>query len=464
MSACNVAAAAALLSLLLASAQQVEPREGGAHRRLGRHRAAELRTERQLDNLTGDVVLGPRNRSCFIVTGGTNCVNNRNCEADHGPSTYCGMDGKCRCMPGYCSDGRGRCSREENRLVAGPFDLHNARYPRAQLFLLSNGLDALTEDESDRIRFHAVPGGGYAVLSNDEASALCCTELHDLDQQRHCVFAGFDITEAEAPLCVFDLYRAPPFKGRPEGAVALEAWALRQAPLVLEAPLFEHPSNGVISSYQGENYGANSYWLASPEIPASLLKAFPGPECTSDCGAYDSGHGSRAREQFLRHFGAAIYGLLWWAVVTALYAYWRRGERPSWDPKLTQVEEAQDWSSGVWDCHRDCSGCWLACCCPAIRWADTMSDAGIHSFWYAFVVYTLGGIITLLPWLSPLDAVLATMDRDELRRHLKIQRRENQCTVCLLFFCCQACMVAQEGRHVDELVGKAAMVAAARQP
>lgn len=153
----------------------------------------------------------------------------------------------------------------------------------------------------------------------------------------------------------------------------------------------------------------------------------------------------------------AVMSLVVWTMFTAIFAYYYRGSRPDWDPQLPLDATSVGWSTGVCDCMRGrFSTNFMACCCPAVLWAETVSDAGLQSFWKAYAMYTLGALVSLLPCASPIDAALATWDRHELREKLGMPAANTWTFLsdCLCYCCCSPCMLAQEARHVESLMEK----------
>jgi len=107
-------------------------------------------------------------------------------------------------------------------------------------------------------------------------------------------------------------------------------------------------------------------------------------------------------------------------------------------------------SFGLFDCLSDANICVIGCCCPCLRWADTLDRQGIVPFWTAFAamfalmllhVYSYG-----LSFLAV--AVLGVVCRQRLYRHFHI---ENNSVLkdCLAWLLCQPCAIIQEAREAS---------------
>jgi len=118
----------------------------------------------------------------------------------------------------------------------------------------------------------------------------------------------------------------------------------------------------------------------------------------------------------------------------------------------------KNWSTGTLDPQAWMAEPWLcfwACCCPAIRWADSMSMLGLLGFWVAFSIFLglellnslTSGVVFYLVLCS-----VATYQRQRLREKFDMDHDDAK-TVgidCLWFCCCLPCAVSQEARHVEE--------------
>lgn len=112
------------------------------------------------------------------------------------------------------------------------------------------------------------------------------------------------------------------------------------------------------------------------------------------------------------------------------------------------------WKDGCGDCFEEPGICLWACCCPAIRWADTVDLSGLVRFWVALAVF-LGLSVAnaflgeVLLWAAL--AVVCAGFRQEMRRKFGMsQSGSTYVEDCLLYCCCSCCAIAQEARHVEE--------------
>lgn len=163
---------------------------------------------------------------------------------------------------------------------------------------------------------------------------------------------------------------------------------------------------------------------------------------------------------FIMGFWWFMFSLLVWIVLIAVIAhfYMKSKTYPEFDASLANAESQgalRNWTSGFCSCYEDCSACWCAFCCPAIRWAETLSLVdGLLFFWVGFTVYlslqfvNLMTSITLL-WLALV--IICTAYRQELRAKFNFER-QGGCSIvtdCLLYTCCTCCAIVQEARHVE---------------
>jgi Cys-rich protein (TIGR01571 family) len=109
-----------------------------------------------------------------------------------------------------------------------------------------------------------------------------------------------------------------------------------------------------------------------------------------------------------------------------------------------------EFSNSLFGCLTDPNLCVVGCCCPMIRWADTMDRTGLMTYWKAFFVmfilallhpYTLA-ITTVIVW------VVGTAYRQKLRAHYGIEKGGKTVVADLFaWVCCQCCAVIQEARE-----------------
>jgi len=98
--------------------------------------------------------------------------------------------------------------------------------------------------------------------------------------------------------------------------------------------------------------------------------------------------------------------------------------------------------------------CFISCCCPIIRWSDTMRMSGLMTFWSAifimgflYAISALTGGLTLLLMLC-----LTTYRRQQLRRFFGMKSGDHTtlCEDCCFYCWCSCCAIAQEARQLEE--------------
>jgi len=112
------------------------------------------------------------------------------------------------------------------------------------------------------------------------------------------------------------------------------------------------------------------------------------------------------------------------------------------------------WRYGMFDCMHDSHICLISCCCPCIRWSDTMRMAGLMAFWTAiFVMGFLGAASSLTGGLALLVMLcLATYRRQQVRKLFGMNSGDatSYCEDCCLYIFCSCCAIAQEARQLEE--------------
>lgn len=163
---------------------------------------------------------------------------------------------------------------------------------------------------------------------------------------------------------------------------------------------------------------------------------------------------------FIMGFWWFIFSVLVWICLIAVIAHFYRQSReyPVLDASLSNEESQRalrNWTSGFCSCYEECLTCWCACCCPAIRWAETLSLVdGLLVFWVGFVVYlslSFMNILTSITLLWLALVIICTAYRQELRSKFNFER-QGGCSIltdCLLYMCCTCCAIVQEARHVE---------------
>lgn len=164
---------------------------------------------------------------------------------------------------------------------------------------------------------------------------------------------------------------------------------------------------------------------------------------------------------FVGGIGSLVMSCLLWTCLVGVIAHFYRGnkEYPEIEEGLQTPEQHatfQDWKFGFCDCFEEFQVCFCACCCPAIRWAETLSLVdGLIVFWVGFALYmslTLINTITsvLVCWF--VLALICTAYRQELRTKFSFEHQGGATflTDLLLHCFCTCCAIAQEARHVEE--------------
>jgi len=110
-------------------------------------------------------------------------------------------------------------------------------------------------------------------------------------------------------------------------------------------------------------------------------------------------------------------------------------------------------SSGLFHCNKQPQMTFWSCCCPGIRWADTMDKLGIHRFWGGFWIMTCLYFISFIPKATLCCQLLVVMymtyHRQVLRQAFEFEEQGGASWVsdCCTYMCCMCCAVAQEARH-----------------
>lgn len=156
---------------------------------------------------------------------------------------------------------------------------------------------------------------------------------------------------------------------------------------------------------------------------------------------------------FLANFRELLMSALIYAVLATLLAYYYKSHKAPVEPKQEETT-FNTWTSEILnpsDWAKDPAVCAMACCCPAIRWADSMQMVGIFSFWMAFAVFlaieTLNAITSgALFWL--VLAVVVAINRQKIRTAFGMDSNGFMDYLCAC--CCLPCVLSQEARHIDE--------------
>lgn len=121
------------------------------------------------------------------------------------------------------------------------------------------------------------------------------------------------------------------------------------------------------------------------------------------------------------------------------------------DPKVTL-------ESGHFACLRSPEICWCACCCPGLRWADTMYMAGLTSIVTGLTFVFCCSLLNCFTYfgnaiVGPFTLLLALYYRHKLREAIGLSywTAGSCCIDCLYLLFCPWCAIAQEARTVKHL-------------
>lgn len=142
-------------------------------------------------------------------------------------------------------------------------------------------------------------------------------------------------------------------------------------------------------------------------------------------------------------------------VATFAYFYLQNRELPGYNPK-GESPDLQDWSSHWYDCFSNMEFCLMGCCCPCIRWAETISLVkNMLPFWTAFLIFFLLMLVSEIPSIGIFGqiamVVVLVSYRQQLRESLNFREQggNTMFTDCLLYCFCMPCTVIQEAKHVE---------------
>lgn len=158
---------------------------------------------------------------------------------------------------------------------------------------------------------------------------------------------------------------------------------------------------------------------------------------------------------------AIFINAFFWLIVAIIYSRFRdriQGQPIDYiDPSSTH----RWFSTSLFGCFSNPMICLLACCCPAMRWADTMDKAQpqLLSYWKAIIA-----LLVLMTAISVLNVVagyltsicslivlaLVVSKRQQLRDQNNVKRGDiTYLEDCCAYMCCSCCAIAQEARVVE---------------
>lgn len=149
--------------------------------------------------------------------------------------------------------------------------------------------------------------------------------------------------------------------------------------------------------------------------------------------------------------GLAVYLVL---VVVSAFAYSKfQSDMPLQDMRFLPKD---GFSDAIYSCSSSWSICCYACCCPCLRWSDTVSKVNLMYFWMGVILW---GILMYINFLvvglaAPILALLGAAYRYRLRIHFGFPTSYTTMFQDLFAWCCcMPCAIAQEARHVDRTIG-----------
>jgi len=125
-----------------------------------------------------------------------------------------------------------------------------------------------------------------------------------------------------------------------------------------------------------------------------------------------------------------------------------------WDENMGGASTLDnEWKYAFWDCFATPKMCFIACCCPAIRWADSMDMANQLSFWVAVSMWWVVSLFNLYVGFlfAFVSGILGAIYRQKIRAIFKIESGTPK-TIALDFFaycCCPCVPIVQEGRTLE---------------
>lgn len=174
------------------------------------------------------------------------------------------------------------------------------------------------------------------------------------------------------------------------------------------------------------------------------------------------------KEFGLLNLGEVVMSFVLWLILyTSASAYYHHSVRfyAEVDEEMRKEEEAKganifedfkDFKSGLFSCNQYLGITFWSCCCPNIRWADTMSKVNIHDYWKGFWLLTAISCIAWFPLCTPVcfivTVVYMTYHRQQFRTKFEFYEQGGSSVAkdCLTFACCLPCAVAQEARHTRD--------------
>lgn len=109
-----------------------------------------------------------------------------------------------------------------------------------------------------------------------------------------------------------------------------------------------------------------------------------------------------------------------------------------------------DFTSGVFECHKDTNICCLGTFCLPILWSNNMRLVGYMSFWTGIALFVgLGWGLVFIGLGHLTITCIMLYFRSQLRNDFNMDRSAQSCCFdCLAIFFCRWCVGCQEARHI----------------
>lgn len=120
-------------------------------------------------------------------------------------------------------------------------------------------------------------------------------------------------------------------------------------------------------------------------------------------------------------------------------------------PRPEIMPSSVGFSFGLFEFFSDRNLCLIGCCCPFLRWSDTVDRQGLLSYWKAFLATFLLLLLHLYTYgISDVALVLLGITyRQKLRSRFLIESGTSTSLLndCLVWTCCQPCAIIQEAHE-----------------
>lgn len=221
----------------------------------------------------------------------------------------------------------------------------------------------------------------------------------------------------------------------------------------LKTPLkFDHDAGVTISKLPEENKTAKAVkeQASVTEAAENAIAPLAGQQSQKTWNFWLMNE--KAKESFLA--GSFVYVVAGIAMAF-LYNKARKDDRTK--EMFTPAAQTQfakspsDFSFSILSCFADPNLCVLGCCCPCLRWADTMDKSKLMSYWKAFLCFFLLTALYGFTWgIAPIIVVILGVSyRQKLRKSYEIESGTAKSIFfdALAWLFCQPCAIIQEARE-----------------